>query len=156
MKKILLSSLAIMTFCLAASAKETIAEGKTCSALGDFKIETSEKSFVISGRELETYTISYDNSDIIVTLAIDKDPKCRKYYVLSDALSVQYVCSKKSFGVAKLDKELENEGFKTIFATLNKEAFFQQKIISSGTGDDLENSKLIASYFPLLLSNKNS
>ncbi|MCE5345892.1 MAG: hypothetical protein LLG13_06320 [Bacteroidales bacterium] len=155
MKKILLSILAIMTFCLAASAKETVAVGKTCSALGDFKIETSEKAFVISGKELQTYTISYDSSDVIVTLAIDKDSKCRKYYVLSDALSVQYVCNNKSFGVVKLEKELENEGFKTIFSALNKEAFFQQKIISAGNGNDLDNSKLIASYFPLLLNNEN-
>ncbi|HNW57914.1 MAG TPA: hypothetical protein PKM69_09085, partial [Bacteroidales bacterium] len=88
--------------------------------------------------------------------AIDKTPKCSKYYVISDALNVQYICSAKSFGVAKLDKRIEKEGYKTSNEALNKEAFLQQRVITAGNGNDVENAKMIASYFPLLLKNQNS
>lgn len=159
MRKILLTTFAIITFCLTLSAKEnteTIAEGETHSALGNYKIDTSEKPFIVSGKKLNTYTISYDSSDIVVTIAIDKTSKGSNYYVISDALSVQYVCCDKSFGITKLDKIIEKEGYKTNKTALNKAAFSQQRILTDGKGSDLENTKLIASYFPLLLNNQDS
>lgn len=91
-----------------------------------------------------------------MTIAIEKTPRCSKYYVISDALNVQYICSNKSFGVAKLDKKIEKEGYKTSNETLNKEAFLQQRVLTGGNSNDVENAKMIASYFPLLLKNKNN
>jgi hypothetical protein len=154
MKKILLSTFAIIAFCLSLSAKETIAKGKTYSAFGDYRIETSEKTFILSGKKLDTYTVSYDSSNVILTIAVDKSSKCRKYYVLSDALSIQYVCNNKSFGITKLDKIIKKDGYETNKSALNKEAFFHQRIITDGNGNDLENTKLIASYFPFLINNQ--
>lgn len=154
MKKILLTTFALVTFCLTLSAKEnneTLAEGKTHSSFGNYKISTSETPLIISGKKLDSYTLSFESSDIVVTIAIDKTSKCSKYYVLSDALSVQYNCRNNSFGITKLDKIIKKEGYNTDKTALNKVSFSQQRIITDGKGSDLENSKLIASYFPLLL-----
>jgi hypothetical protein len=87
-----------------------------------------------------------------VTVAIYKDRKCRKYVVLSDKLSVQYVCNENYFGVEKLDKEFEKDGYKTSDAELNRSEYFHQKVISPGRRDMLEATQLIAAYFPMLLS----
>ncbi len=48
-----------------------------------------------------------------VTVVVCKERKCKKYVVLSDKLSVQYVCNANYFGVERLDKSLEKEGYKT-------------------------------------------
>jgi hypothetical protein len=68
-------------------------------------------------------------------------------------LSVQYVCKGGYFGVASLGKELENDGYKTSQTALNRSEFYHQKVITTGSNCDLENSKLIAAYFPMLMNN---
>ena len=60
------------------------------------------------------------------------EKNCRKYYVFSDTLN-QYVSNKDYFGVEKLDKELEKEGFMTSEWSLNKAEYFRQKVITPAT-----------------------
>jgi hypothetical protein len=151
MKRIILSSLLITAFCLAASASEVVAKGKTNSPFGDYKIEVSENPVTINGKQLDAFIVSYNNTNLKVIIAIEKNRKCKKYYVLSDALSVQYVCNKDFFGVEKLGKDLEKEGYKTSEASLNREEYFHQKVLTRGNNYDLDNTRLIASYFPRLL-----
>jgi len=86
-------------------------------------------------------------------VAVEKSSKCRKYYVLTDNLSIQYVCNGNYFGVARLDKELEKEGYSTSNNNLDNTEYYHQKVLSCGDNDDLENTKLIAAYFPFLLRN---
>jgi hypothetical protein len=88
-----------------------------------------------------------------VTVAICKDRNCRKYVVLSDKLSVQYVCNQYYFGVEKLDKAFEKDGFKTTDSELNRTEYYHQKVLTPGKRGELEATQLIAAYFPLLLNN---
>ena len=48
MKRIILADVLILTISAASFAKDTIAEGKTNSALGDYKIEMSETPVMIA------------------------------------------------------------------------------------------------------------
>jgi hypothetical protein len=153
MKRILLTTTLIMAFCLATFARKFVAEGQTYSALGNYKIETSDNPVTLNGKTLKAFVISYTNSNMEVTVAFEKNRRGMKYYVLSDNLSVQYVCQNGYFGVAKLDKELEKDGFKTSESALNRGEYFHQKVISTGGICDLENSKLIAAYYPMLINN---
>ena len=73
--------------------------------------------------------------------------------MLSDKLSVQYVCNRYYFGVEKLGKEFESEGYKTSDAALNRSEYFHQKILSASDRTEVENTQLIAAYFPMLLNN---
>jgi hypothetical protein len=91
-----------------------------------------------------------------VTLVICKDKKCKRYVVLSDKLSVQYVCNATYFGVERLDKSFEKDGYKTSDASLNKTEYFHQKVLGSGQKDELEAIQLIAAYFPFLLQTNES
>jgi hypothetical protein len=74
------------------------------------------------------------------------------YFVLSPALSIKYVCNGDYFGVAKLT-EKDLEGYRTSETALNRSEYFHQKVLARGVNCDLENSKLIAAYFPMLLNN---
>ena len=62
-----------------------------------------------------------------VTITFDKNRKGMNYYVLSDNLSVKYVCNGDYFGVAKLDKELENDGYRTSDSALNEVSISTRK-----------------------------
>ena len=105
MKRLFLFAVLAVAFCTASLAQKVVAEGKTFTALGDYKIETADLTVPVKGEECKAYVISYENTPMQVTVAICKDKKCKKYVVLSDKLSVQYVCTDRYFGVEKLDKE---------------------------------------------------
>jgi len=151
-----LSAVLLILICTASFAKKIVAEGKSYSALGDYKIEAMDKAIVLNGKELDAFVISYQNTGMKVTVAIEKTKNCKNYYVLSDNLSVMYVCNKNYFGVERLCKNLEKEGYETLNDQLNNAEYFHQKLITSGGDNDLNNSRLIAAYFPFLLKDQTS
>jgi hypothetical protein len=153
MKRIFLATALIFAVSLTSFGRKFVAEGKTYSALGNYTIEMADNPVSLNGKELKAFVISYANTKMEVTVAFDKNRKGMKYYVISDNLSVQYVCNGGYFGVAKLDKELEKDGYKTSDSALNRGEYFHQKIITTGSNCDLENAKLIAAYFPMLINN---
>jgi hypothetical protein len=153
MKRIILTTLLIVAVCLGSYARKFVAEGKTYSALGNYRIELDDKSMMINGKEHKPFVITYDNSSFEVRVAVDMDKNCKKYYVISDNLSVQYVSNRHYFGVEKLAQDLEKEGFKTSDAALNRIEYFHQKVITAHQGWRRDNTKLIAAYFPMLLNN---
>ena len=153
MKRFFLAAALIIAVSITSFARKFVAEGKTYSALGNYKLEIADNPITLNGKELKAFVISYANSNMEVTIAFDKSRKGMKYYVLSDNLSVQYVCNGDYFGVAKLDKELEKDGYKTSDSALNRGEYFHQKVITRGGNCDLDNSKLIAAYFPMLINN---
>jgi hypothetical protein len=153
MKRIVLTTALIFAVSLASFARKFVAEGKTYSALGNYKIEIADNPVKLMGKELKAFVISFENTNMEVTVAFDKNRKGMIYYVLSDNLSVKYVCNGEYFGVVKLDKELEKDGYKTSDAALNRLEYFHQKVITTGINCDLDNLKLIAAFYPMLINN---
>jgi len=154
MKKLLFTGLMIAALSTASFAREFVSSGKTHTSLGDYKIEKSDKTVAINGEELNAYVISYQNSPIEVTVVVKKDKKCKNFIVLSDKLSVQYVCNGEYFGVQLLDKKFTPEGYSSSDEALNRSEYFHQKLLSFGVSGDVDNARMIASYFPLLLKSE--
>jgi len=152
MKRLFFAAVLMIAFCTASFAGKVVAEGKTFTALGDYTIETADNPAIVKGEECKTYIISYENTPMKVTVAICKDRKCKTYVVLSDKLSVQYVCNESYFGVEKLDKAFEKDGYKTSDTELNRSEYFHQKVIAPGRRGEVEATQLIAAYFPMLLN----
>lgn len=155
MKRILFAVVLLVAFSASSVAREVVAEGKTFTPLGDYKIELADESVTINGEEFTPFVISYQNSPLELMVAVKQEEACKKYYVLSDKLSIQYVCNANYFGVEKLDKAFEAEGYTTSDESLNRSEYFHQKAISSGNGCELDNTMLIAAYFPMLLNNSD-
>ncbi len=153
MKRIVLTALLIATVCVTSFARRLVAEGKTYSALGDYKIEIDDQLMTINGKQHLPFVISYENSDMEVRVAVDMEKKEKKYYVISDNLSVQYVSNKDYFGVEKLGKEVEKDGYKTSSDALNRTEYFRQKVITSDQNWRRDNTQLVAAFFPMLLNN---
>lgn len=153
MKRVFFAALLMVAFSTASFTREYVASGKTHSAFGDYKIEIADKPVTINGEELKAFIISYQNTPLEVKVVIRKGEKCKNYLVLSNKLSVQYVCNQNYFGVQKLDKSLEIDGFTASDASLNRSEYFHQKVIVPGKRGEIENTQLIAAYFPLLINN---
>jgi hypothetical protein len=144
---VLLAAISTVTF-----GKKVVAKGQTFSALGNYRIETVDNAVPLKGNDCQAYKISYDNTPMEVTVIVCKEKKCRTFVVLSDKLSVQYVCNKVYFGVERLDKSFEKEGYKTTDDNLNRVEYFHQKVLGPGQQPEVEATRLIAAYFPFLLS----
>ena len=152
MKRMLFAAILLVAFSTASFTREYVASGKTHTTLGDYKIEKAENPVILNGQELNALVISYQNSPLEVTLVIKKGDKCKNYIVLSDKLSVQYVCNENFFGVQKLDKSLEKDGYSTSDLALNRNEYFHQKVLAPGKRGEIENAQLIAAYFPMLIN----
>ncbi len=151
MKRTIFAALLIVAFSAASFSREFVAGGKTHSVLGDYKIEIADNPVTINGENFKAFLISYQNSNLEVTVVIKKGANCKNYLVLSDKLSVQYVCNENYFGVEKLDKSLAKDGLVTSDLALNRSEYFHQKVLAPGMRSELENTQLIAAYFPMLL-----
>ena len=154
MKKMILAAV-LIAFCTGSFGRNLVAKGKTFSSLGDYKIETADNPVLMKGEDCKAFIISYANTPLEVTVVVCKEKKCKRYVVLSDKLSVQYVCNQNYFGVEKLDKSFEAEGYKTSEEDLNKLEYFHQKVLSNGQTGEMESTQLIAAYFPFLLNPDN-
>jgi hypothetical protein len=154
MKRIFFAALLILAVSTASFSGEFVASGETHSTLGNYKITLADNPVSINGELLKTYTISYQNSPLEVRVAIRNDKKCKNYIVLSDKLSIQYVCNGEYFGVQKLEKSLEMAGLTTSDEALNRTEYFHQKLIAQGKQSELESTEYIAAYFPMLIKDE--
>lgn len=155
MKRTTLTALLILLISCASFARKFVAEGKSFTAMGDFRIETADQPLVLNGVELNTYTVTYD-SGTTLTIAIEETKNCRRYITISDKLSIQYVCYGTHFGVEKLNREHARSGWKTVESNMDRTAYFHQKVLTPGQQDPITCLKLIGAYFPALINEGNS
>ena len=152
MKRVFFAVVLVVAMTTTSFSKELVAEGKTHSALGDYKIEIADNPVTLNGVAHKAFIISYQNTPMQVTVVVTKGKKCKNYVVLSDKLSIQYVCNENYFGVQLLDPSFEKDGYKTEAEVLNKSEYFHQKAISAGMRGEVENTQMIAAYFPMLIN----
>jgi hypothetical protein len=153
MKRIFLITALIFAVSLATFARKFISEGKSYTALGSYKIELADNPVTLMGKEMKAFIISYENTNMEVTVAFDKERTQMTYYVISPSLDIKYVCNGNYFGVQKLGKELESDGYRTSDSALNRGEYFHQKVLTTGGSCDLDNSRLIAAFYPMLINN---
>jgi len=153
MKRIILISGLIVAICLSSYGRKFVAAGNTNSPLGKYKIEVDDKYIMVNGLQHRPYVISFENTDMEVRVAVTMERGCRKYYVLSENLSLQYVSNRHYFGVEMLDGELEKDGFRTSTQALNRVEYFHQKALTGGEKWKRDKTPLIAVFYPQLINN---
>jgi hypothetical protein len=156
MKKVFLSIVLVLFVSAYSIGNRIVAKGSSNSPFGNYKVEQLEDHMIFKGKELDKYMISYEKSDLKVLVVLDKQQKCKKYYVLSDQAPVQYECNGIYFGIKKLDSDLQSVGFTTCLENLNREVYYHQKVIGGGTTDTVDHLALIASYYPDFFKGKVS
>lgn len=152
MKRMFLTTMLVAAICSVSFAGKLVSKGKTYSALGDYTIEQADQHVAVKGTDCKTYVIRYENSPMEVTVAVCKDNNCKRFVVLSDELSVKYVCNQNYFGVELLGREFEKDGFRTSESALNRGEYFHQKVLGAGEKTEVEATGLIAAFFPKLIN----
>lgn len=152
MKKMLFTIILVLAVCMSGSASKKIARGKTHSDFGKYTIEKADKQVLINGKALDAFVITYDNSPVKLTIAMEKDGNCRRYYTLNKDLSVMYVRTPEYFGIQRLATNLEKEGYATNNKHLNRRQYFYQRVIAGSGYGDRGNSMLIAANYPFLVN----
>lgn len=151
MKRLFMITALLAIACTVTFGEKVVARGQTFTAMGDYKIVRTDDPVQLMGKDCQVYFIKYENSPIEVKVVVCKDEKCRRYVVISNKLSIQYVCNKNYFGVERLDQRFESEGYTTSDKYLNRYEYFHQKVLGPGQKSELEATSLIAAYFPHLL-----
>lgn len=153
MKRIILLTVLIVAASLGTYARKLVTEGDTWSAFGKYRVEIDDSYIMVNGLKHKPFVITFENTGLEARVIVTMEKGCRKYYVLSEPLSVQYVSNKNYFGVEKLDSELEKEGYRTSESALNRTEYFHQKAITAGGSWRADKTALIAAFFPMLLNN---
>ncbi|MCX6221308.1 MAG: hypothetical protein NTZ69_09985 [Bacteroidia bacterium] len=148
MKRIVLTTAMILIISLASFANQLLSQGHSNSQFGDYKIEALDNRMPFKDKELDLYQITYEKNGLTVVVALDKDKKCKKYYVLSEKLPIQYECNGVYFGVKLLDNDLLYNGFPITMDSVNKTEFYSQRVLATGITDTLDHLNLIAAYYP--------
>ena len=78
MKRILLSSILILTISLVSMGNNIVAKGQSNSAFGAYKIEQLEDHLTLNSKELDQYMITYEKSDMKVIVVLDKQKKVQE------------------------------------------------------------------------------
>ena len=148
MKRIVLTTALILIISLASFANQLLSQGHSNSQFGDFKIEALDNRMPFKDKELDLYQITYEKNGLTVIVALDKEKKCKKYYVLSEKLPIQYECNGVYFGVKLLDNDLLYNGFPITLDSVNKTEYYSQRVLATGITDTLDHLNLIAAYYP--------
>ncbi len=135
----------------AVQAKSFFLKGETFCALGEYNIVEAPVSFVLNGDELDTYIISYENSSKTVKVAVKKEDDCCRYIVLSDDLSVQYICKKDYFGVSLHKDDFIKLGLESNRDMIDLNGYHHQRIITPNSIKLKNCLSLIASYYPMIV-----
>lgn len=125
--------------------------GNSYTEFGDYSIKLSDKPMIIDGIELPTYEIEYSNLNDVVTIGIDTQRKCQNFIVKHPGFEIQYVCSKKGFGVKLLENEYAHLNPGTINAIMDNNQFNYQQVIVADEKPLEDLLHLIACYFPQLI-----
>jgi len=132
-------------------AYKKVAEGNSNTPFGKYTIEIKNEPVMLEGEEITSYRITYEKSPISIVVLVDKEKECKNYIVTSNDLSVMYTCNGQYFGVNKIDRKYEKEGYVTDDTYLDRFNYFHQKLIVNGNQNENGATQLIASYFPLLI-----
>jgi hypothetical protein len=152
MKRVLIAGLLMLAISSASFARVFVGNGKTHTSLGDYKVEIADEWVTINNQQFRTYLISYENTPLEVKVVVVPGKKCKDFIVLSDKLSIKYVCSKEYFGVEKLLKPVN--GYTTSDKSLNRTQYFHQRVLTNGGNTEEDNARLIAAFFPLLINDE--
>jgi hypothetical protein len=128
-----------------------IAKGDSNTPFGKYTIEVCDQPLMLAGEELKCYLITYENFPETVKVYIDKEKKCKNYVVVTEGLSVTYTCDGEFFGVNKVDPKFKSAGITTNDDLLDRSNYFHQKVIARGVTEEFDATRLIASYYPVLI-----
>ncbi len=148
-------TICISIFSLSVSAKikdGKALSGKSLTDFGNYTIIKSENPMIVNGQTLETFDLSYENTNYPIQIGVVNEKKCMNFIVRSDEFEIQYVCNRNVFGVKKMENKYKQFPDEANLARLNSVNYYAQRVISRNPKTQDELLGLIACYFPNLVN----
>ena len=156
MKKVsLIRRLATMVVALCVFSTFAFADGETSevyltgtsnSAAGDYVVQTTNDMFHFQGKEYEVYRVYYDDPDMNMKIAVNREGKCTSFVAFNGEYMFFYNCNKHGFGVRKV--MFSNPWAKDVF---DPQQYHDQSVLMKEKKvEKKEAVGLIAAYVPQL------
>jgi hypothetical protein len=125
---------------------EVFLSGSSNSAAGDYVVQTTSDMFHYQGREYEVYRVYYDDPDMNMKIAVNREGKCTSFVAYNGEFMFFYNCNKHGFGVRKV--MFSNPWVKDAFDA--KQFYGQSVLMKERKVEKKQAVALIASYVPQL------
>jgi hypothetical protein len=144
---------ALLSFTVDAKIKDgKTMTGNSLSEFGKYTVTQSDNPMVYKDQVLETYELTYENTNNPVFIGVLKEKKCRSFIVRNDEFEIQYTCNNGVFGVKKIEKRFQTIPKEELEMKLNKVSYYAQRVICQEKKSTDEILGLIACYFPDLVN----
>lgn len=129
-------------------------QGKSFTEFGDYTVTPSDEAMNFNGKDLITYELVYSNLKQPVKIGVDNRKNCKIFIVKYPSFEVQYNCTKRSFGVRRMEDKFVSINPVIVDGILDFDQFARQELILTESKPDTELLHLIACYFPSLMDKK--
>jgi hypothetical protein len=129
-------------------------QGKSYTEFGDYKVSPSDEPLTIKGQEVVSYDLQYSNLGQTVKIGVLEGKRCKKFIVRYPSFEIQYNCTKRAFGVKRLEDQFTSINPAIVNTVLDMEQFDRQALILTESQPDDQLLHLIACYFPCLMDKK--
>lgn len=128
--------------------------GNSLTNFGKYTIVKSETPMVYKNKALETFDLTYENTNHPVRIGILEEPeqKCKTFILRTDEFEIEYACRNNVFGVKKIEKRFQELPKEEMDLKLNKVSYYAQRVICQNKKSEDELLGLIACYFPDLVN----
>lgn len=124
-------------------------KGNSNTEMGKYIIEESDIKVEHKGKQLETYTLCYENCEKSMLIGIEELENCKNFIVVFDDMKIVYACQNGVFGVQKLPKQKTTKH--ELKQAIDRQQFYYQKVITQKPKTEKELLALIACYYPQLI-----
>lgn len=81
---------------------EVYLTGTSHSSAGDFVVQTTEDIFHYQGMQFEVYKVFYDDPEMNMKIAVNRDGRCTSFAAYSNEFIFFYNCNRDGFGVRRV------------------------------------------------------
>jgi hypothetical protein len=143
----LIALLVSTTFAFAdGETTEVFLTGSSNSSAGDYVVQTTNDLFHFQGREYEVYRVFYDDPEMNMKIAVNREGKCTSFVAYNGEFMFFYNCNRHGFGVRKV--MFSNPWVKDDF---DAQKYHDQSVLMKDRKIEKKQAVgLIASYVPQL------
>lgn len=147
----IITLVALLVGTLNLSARSPL-RGESFTEFGEYNITVSDEPLLVNGKEVLTYDLEYTNLKHKIKIGIDEKRRCKNFIVKHPGFEIQYVCTKKGFGVKLMEPGYATIQQNVINAIMDNNQFNYQQLITPNEEPLEDILHLIACYFPHLIN----
>lgn len=143
------SLLIVTILCSSLTLSAKTVKGESHSQLGTYWLKKAANHMVVNGKELDTYSVHYENFNTSIHIGIiGKEKNCTEFVVRTDDFEILYTCKNGQFGIKYMPNRYSTMPKAHMKQTIDKSQFAYQQMISASAQSQNDLLQMIAVYLP--------